>query len=86
MRTPGVEPAAGAAVRVAARRDYADRLESLLGPSAEGRHDYAVRGYLGFVDAACRRWVDHGCPDDEREPLIAAALGALEGALGDWSA
>ena len=50
------------------------------------RHDYALWGYFGFIDAAALRWVGKGCPEEDRWALIDAALGALEGALGDWAA
>lgn len=86
MRQPGGEPPAVAELRAHARRDYVERLRGQLGPSSQVRHDYALWGYFGFLDAACLRWVEGGCPDDHRWPLIDAALGALEGALGDWSA
>lgn len=86
LSTPGTEPAAAAAIRVRARRDYVDRLRALLSPSTQARHEYALWGYFGFLDAACLRWVERGCPDGDRSPLVDAALGALEGGLGDWSA
>ena len=59
-----------------------------MGPAAraEARHRYALWGYLGFIDAACLHWVERGCPDEERWGLVDAALGALEGGLGDWAA
>ena len=34
--------------------------------------------------SSARRWVHAGCPDDQRHSLVDAALGCLEGALGDW--
>lgn len=83
---PGSEPDAAVALRAHTRREYVDRLRGLLVPSEQVRHEYALWGYFGFLDAACLRWVDRGCPDDERWSLIDAALGALEGALGDWAA
>jgi AcrR family transcriptional regulator len=86
MRQPGGEPAAAAELRADARRRYVQGLDRLLDPSDQERHGYALWGYFGFIDAACLRWVDEGCPDAERWPLIDAALGALQGALGDWSA
>lgn len=85
MRQPGGEPSAAADLRAQARRDYVANLDSLLEPSDQLRHEYALWGYFGFVDTACLRWVDKGCPSDERWPLIEAVLGALEGALGDWA-
>lgn len=86
LRGTGTEPAAAAAVRRDARRAYVERLRALLAPSTTRRHEYALWGFGGFLDSACLRWVEAGCAADEREPIIAAALGALEGALGDWAA
>lgn len=78
------EPAQARAVRAAARDRYVARLGELVGVPGWRRHDYALHGFLGFLDAACLAWVERGCPDDDRWPLLDAALGALEGALGDW--
>lgn len=86
MRQPGSEPPAAAILRAEARRSYVDKLRALLIPSEQQRHDYALWGFVGFVDTACLRWVDNGCVADERGPLVEATLGALEGALGDWAA
>lgn len=86
LQRPGGEPSSAAAIRREARADDVERLRALLAPSAAVRHDYALWGYLGFVDAACLRWVERGCPADDRWSLVDAALGALEGALGDWAA
>lgn len=86
LRNPGTEPSTAAAVRLSARHDYVQRLRDLLAPSTQPRHEYALWGYYGFLDAACLRWVDRGCPDEDRDSLVDAALGALEGALGDWAA
>lgn len=78
------EPAPARAVREAAREEYVSRLGDLVGVPGWVRHDYALHGYFGFLDAACLTWVERGCPDEERWPLMDAALGALEGSLGDW--
>lgn len=78
------EPAAATGLRRAARERFVAELAALLPPRADARARFALWGYFGFLDGACLRWVDEGCPDDAREPLIEAALGALEGALGDW--
>lgn len=78
------EPEPAQRVRLEARAAYVDRLAALLGVTGWARHTYALWGYFGFLDQACLHWVDQGCPDTERHPLIDAALGALEGALGDW--
>lgn len=86
LRQPGLEPAAAVALRIDARTADVAHLSDLLAPSAHARHDYALWGYFGFLDAACLRWVEKGCPEDERWSLLDSALGALEGALGDWAA
>lgn len=80
----GVEPEAAVAVRDAAREQQVATLAELLGVHGWARHDYALAGFVGFVDHACLRWAGGGCHPDERGPLVEAALGALEGALGDW--
>lgn len=80
----GEEPPEAISVRTQARAAYVQALRELLQPSDWARHEYALWGYFGFLDQACLRWVEHGCSPDEREPLREAALGALEGALGDW--
>jgi AcrR family transcriptional regulator len=80
----GAEPAEAIAVRQRARADYVEALRDLLQPAAWARHDYALWGYFGFLDQACLSWVQRDCPDSERAALTEAALGALQGALGDW--
>lgn len=80
----GTEPEQAIELRREARAADVDALRVLLQPPAGPRYDAALWGYFGFVDAACLRWVDAGCPDDQRHPLVEASLGALEGALGDW--
>ncbi|MCI1746923.1 MAG: TetR/AcrR family transcriptional regulator [Acidipropionibacterium sp.] len=86
MRQPGGEPPAAAELRTRARSTYVEDLARLLEPNDQRRHEYALWGYFGFLDTACLHWVERGCPDNDRWPLIDAALGALEGALGDWAA
>jgi AcrR family transcriptional regulator len=86
LERPGGEPEAAAAIRRQARHADVERLRTLLAASGQVRHEYALWGYFGFLEAAGRHWAGRGCPEDERWPLVDAALGALEGALGDWSA
>ncbi|MCG2798461.1 MAG: TetR/AcrR family transcriptional regulator [Cellulomonas sp.] len=86
LRGDGGEPPVAVEVRRAARTDYVERLRAQLSDRADLRHDYAIWGFFGFLDAACLRWVDQGCPPDHRWSVLDAALGALEGALGDWDA
>ena len=82
----GVEqPREATELLAAAKASRVDALRDLLGIGDWARHHYALSGYLGFVDAACVDWVARGCPEADRYPLIDAALGALQGALGDWS-
>lgn len=80
----GEEPPEAVAVRRAARADYVEALRALLRPAAWARHEFALWGYFGFLDQACLLWVQQGCPPDQRDALREAALGALQGALGDW--
>jgi AcrR family transcriptional regulator len=80
----GVEPAETQVVRRRARAGSVQALSELLGIGSWARHHYALWGYFGFLDEACLAWVDRGCPTDDRDHLVEASLGALEGALGDW--
>lgn len=82
----GEEPPEAVAVRREAREAQVEALRQLLAVGDGVRHRYAVRGWLGLLDEVCRRWVEAGCPESERHPAVDAALGALEGALGDWRA
>jgi AcrR family transcriptional regulator len=86
LRGGGGEPASAVEVRRAARDEYVAGLRAQLADRPDLRHDYAVWGFFGFFDAACLRWVDQGCPAAHRWSIVDAALGCLEGALGDWDA
>jgi AcrR family transcriptional regulator len=80
VRDPGAGPVEALAVRARAREQELVHLRTVLSctqPVAE----YALRGYLGFVDAACLAWVDAGCPARDRSVLVGAAVNALEAAL-----
>ncbi|NHC45098.1 TetR/AcrR family transcriptional regulator [Motilibacter sp. K478] len=80
------EPEPAATIRRDARADYVARLRGLLQPGVGTRREYALWGFFGFLNAAALRWLAEGCPEDARWPLVDAALGALEGGLGDWAA
>ena len=80
----GHEPGEAAQVRQAARESAVEALADVVGGSHGYRDEFALWGYLGFLDDACLRWVHAGCPDEQRHSLVDAALGCLEGALGDW--
>lgn len=85
-RASSDEPAEAAALRDQARAAYVDALAGLLRPSRTPRHALSLWGFMGFIDAACDAWVARGTRADEKEPLVDACIGALEGALGDWDA
>lgn len=80
----GQEPPGALRVRHDARARYVAALRDVLEPADWPRHTYALWGFFGFLDQACLHWVSAGCPEDDRFALVDAALGALEGALGDW--
>ena len=80
----GHEPGEATQVHQAAREAAVAALSDVVGGRRGHRDDFALWGYLGFLDDACLRWVRAGCPDDQRHSLVDAALGCLEGALGDW--
>ena len=71
---PGDE---AARVRREAREAAVAALTEVVGGSRGHRDDFALWGYLGFLDDACLRWVHAGCPDDQRHKLIEAALSYL---------
>lgn len=81
---PG-EPEAALRHRRAADEELAEQLRGIIGAGDLPRHAWALQGWVGFLGHAGRRWVELGCPEDQRWPIIEAALGALEGALGDWA-
>lgn len=78
------EPPEAVDLRDADRRTTVEELRRVLRPTGGVRADMALWGFFGFLDAACAHWVDAGCPPDDKHSLADAALGALEGALGDW--
>jgi AcrR family transcriptional regulator len=80
----GGYPAPALEVRLDHAQRAAGRLRSDLATPTWLRHEYAIWAYLGAVDGACLAWVRRGCPVTERDALIEALLGSLQGALGDW--
>lgn len=78
------EPEAAVAHRRQAASSLVEKLKEITGIGDFARHHWALWGWVGFLEAGGRRWVEAGCPEEQRWPLIDAALGALEGALGDW--
>jgi AcrR family transcriptional regulator len=85
MATPGsMEPREVADLRADAREHEVTRLREFLLPNQGDRATYALQGFTGFLESAWSFCARNGCPEDQRWPMIEAALGALEGALGDW--
>ncbi len=82
--TGAYEPAAVQDLRRQYRRDFAAGLAERLDNPDYRRAQLAIVGFLGYLGAAAQQWVDDGCPAADRGPLVEAALGALQGALGDW--
>ncbi len=78
------EPAAVQDLRAHYRSELVAELTGQLRNPDYRRAQLAIAGFLGFLGAAASEWVEDGCPADDRGPLVDAALGALEGALGDW--
>lgn len=66
------------------RREFAAGLAERLDNPDYRRAQLAIVGFLGYLGAAAQQWAEDGCPAADRGPLVEAALGALEGALGDW--
>jgi AcrR family transcriptional regulator len=81
LRNPNDGAGQAAALRAEAQEHYVTLLREVLGLPAGQPRDYALHGYLGFLDAACLAWVAEGCPPSQRPALTATALGALSGAL-----
>ena len=61
------------------RDDTARRLLEAVDARPAAAVRTAVRGWLGYMDAACLDWVEHR--DMEREELRDLLLGSLGGAL-----
>lgn len=81
LRNPHDGSMEAARLRVETREQYVHLLREVLGLPVNEPHDHALRGYLGFLDAACLSWVDAGRPAGHRSAIVGMALGALDGAL-----
>jgi AcrR family transcriptional regulator len=82
--TGAYEPEAVQDLRRQYRQGFVASLTDQLQNPGHRRARLAIVGFLGYLGAAAQQWVDDGCPDADRGPLVEAALGALQGALGDW--
>jgi len=82
--TAAYEPVAVQELRRGFRTALVAGLTEQVKNPGHRRARLAVVGFLGYLGAAAQQWVDDDCSADDREPLVEAALGALEGALGDW--
>ncbi|WP_430780678.1 TetR/AcrR family transcriptional regulator [Actinoplanes sp. G11-F43] len=81
LRSPGGEPVAATALRRETRDTYATLLRELLLLPDDPRLDYAIYGYLSFLDAACECWAERNHPAEDREPITEQALATLSAAL-----
>ncbi len=79
-----LEPAEVGRLRQEFRDRMAEDLLTRLRNPGWQRGRIGVLGFLGFLGAAAQAWADTGCPAGQRGPLVEAALGALQGAIGDW--
>lgn len=82
--TAAFEPEPVQELRRRYRHEFAANLAERLDNPDYRRAQLAITGFLGYLGAAAQQWVDDDCPDADRGPLVEAALGALQGALGDW--
>ncbi len=82
--TGAYEPGPVQELRRRYRDEFAASLAERLDNPDHRRAQLAIIGFLGYLGAAAQQWVDDGCPAADRGPLVEAALGALQGALGDW--
>lgn len=82
--TAAYEPEAVQDLRRQYRREFAASLTAQLNNPDHRRARLAIVGFLGHLGAAAQQWVEDGCPASDRGPMVDAALGALQGALGDW--
>lgn len=78
------EPEAVQNLRLDYRQEFAAGMVAHLKNPGHRRSQLAMTGFLGFLGAVAQQWAQDGCPADDRHPLVEAALGALQGALGDW--
>jgi AcrR family transcriptional regulator len=81
LRSPGGEPAEARQLRRESREFYVKVLRELLELAEDPAADYALHGYLGFLDAACLAWVERGHPYADRERIMEQVVAALAGAL-----
>ncbi|SDT75989.1 TetR/AcrR family transcriptional regulator [Actinoplanes derwentensis] len=81
VQSPSGEPAAAVGLRREVRDTYADLLRELLKLPDDPRLDYAIYGYLSFLDAACQCWAERGYPAGDRGLITDQAIAALTAAL-----
>lgn len=80
---PG-EPRPAAEARTATRERHLALLASFLHADSRPQRHYALVGHITHVGGLIREWARRGCATTERHAVVDVALGALEGALGDW--
>ena len=70
-------PGGALPVRAEIRDQRLAALRAIAAPQSVS--EYALQGFLGFVDAACRVWIERGCPEADRAEVAGAAVNALLG-------
>lgn len=81
----GHDDARASEVRRLDEHGFAQTLRDIVRPNDSARDFYAVAAFHGILQAATRTWVQRGCPEEEKWPIIEAVVGGLEGSLGDWN-
>lgn len=79
------EPPQVSALRQQYRTRLAEDLAARLRNPGWARGRIAIIGFLGFLGATAQDWIDADCPEELRHPMVEAALGALQGGMGDWA-
>lgn len=82
--TAAYEPVAVQELRQRYRQEFVAGLTAQLKNPDHRRARLAIVGFLGHLGATAHQWVEDGCPAADRGPMVEAALGALQGSLGDW--
>lgn len=81
---PRPEPALATEARTQHEARVVETIANYIGGTHNFRDIAALHGFCGFLSTATATWLHAGRPEDHRHLLIDAALGALQGALGDW--
>lgn len=81
---PKAEPLLATETRAQHRQREVEFIANLIGGIHGYRDTAALNGFSGFLSSATLAWLDDGRKKEHIYSLVDAALGALQGALGDW--